>query len=416
MVRASAAPRKANAIVHTARETAPMTEPATSATTRTPHLFTPFTLRGVTFSNRIVIAPMQMYVAKQDGLATDWHFQHLAKFAVGGAGTVMTEAMFVDPVGRNTYGDLGIWSDAHIAGLRRIAAFLHAQGTLAAAQLHHSGPKSGRRRPWDGFNALDDSDAARGEPPWTAMSSTGHATTAGWRAPHAMTIPEIRTLLEAYGHGARRAAEAGFDVLDIHAAHGYLIHSFLSPINNDRRDAYGGDFAGRSRFALEVAESVRRYWPADKPLFFRLSCVDRLPGGWEIEDTIALARELAARGVDVIDCSSGGIRDMTSITQFARQRQKLRRGHQVPYAEAVRRATGIPTMAVGVILDGPQAEAILAAEQADLIAIGREALYDPHWALHAARALGADPGWQRWPPSYGWWLNQRETIGIEDEG
>lgn len=380
-----------------------------------PRLFTPFTLRGVTFPNRIVVAPMQMYVAKPDGKLTDWHFQHLAKFAVGGAGTVMTEAMFVDPVGRNTYGDLGIWSDDHVPGLRRLVEFLHAQGTIAAAQLHHSGAKSGRRRPWDGFHPLDATDAAKGEPPWQALSSTDHPTTAGWRAPRAMTIPEIKALIEAYGQGARRAAEAGFDVLDIHAAHGYLIHSFLSPINNDRKDAYGGDFAGRCRFALETAEMLRRHWPADRPLFFRLSCVDRLPGGWEIEDTIALARELHARGVDLIDCSSGGIRDMTSITQYLRQRQKLKRGHQVPYADAVRRTTGIPTMAVGVILDGPQAEAILAAGSADLIAIGREALYDPHWALHAARALGADADWQRWPPSYGWWLNQRETIGIEEE-
>ncbi len=392
-----------------------MTEAASRPAERQALLFTRFRLRGVTFPNRVVIAPMQMYVAAQDGLATDWHFQHLAKYAVGGAGTVMTEALFVDPVGRNTYGDLGIWSDAHVPGLRRIAEFLHAQGALAAAQLHHSGPKSGRRRPWHGFGPLDETDATRGEPPWQAMSSTAHATTTGWRRPHAMSVDEIRTLLAAYGQGARRAAEAGFDVLDIHAAHGYLIHSFLSPINNDRSDGYGGDFAGRTRFALEVAETVRRHWPQDRPLFFRLSCVDRLPGGWEIEDTIALARELSARGVDLIDCSSGGIRDTTSITQFQRQRQKLKRGHQVPYAEAVRRATGVPTMAVGVILDGPQAEAILAAGRADLIAIGREALYDPHWALHAARALGADPGWERWPPSYGWWLNQRETIGIEEE-
>lgn len=381
----------------------------------TPLLFTPFTLRGVTFPNRIVIAPMQMYVARPDGFLTDWHFQHLAKYAVAGAGTVMTEAMFPDPVGRNTYGDLGIWTDQHVKGLRRLVDFLHAQGTVAAAQLHHSGAKSARRRPWDGFNSLDESDAAKGEPPWQALSSTDHPTTAGWRAPRAMTIPEIKALIEAYGQGARRAAEAGFDVLDIHAAHGYLIHSFLSPINNDRKDAYGGDVTGRCRFALELAERLRCHWPADKPLFFRLSCVDRLPGGWEIEDTIALARELNARGVDLIDCSSGGIRDMTSITQYLRQRQKLKRGHQVPYADAVRRTTGIPTMAVGVILDGPQAEAILAAGSADLIAIGREALYDPHWALHAARALGADPGWGRWPPSYGWWLNQRETIGIEEE-
>ena len=382
-------------------------------------LFSSLTLRGVTFPNRVVIAPMQMYKAGSDGMATDWHFQHLAKYAVGGAGTVMTEALIVDPVGRNTYGDLGIWSDEHVPPLARIAAFLHEQGALAAAQLHHAGPKSSRQRPWEGLGPLGEAEAARGEPPWQPVSSMASESVAGWHQPRAMTVDDINRLLDAYAAGARRADRAGFDVLDVHAAHGYLLHSFLSPVANGRNDAYGGDLAGRMRLVLEVAEALRAHWPAEKPLFFRLSCVDwrrdldDRTDGWTIEDSITLARALQARGVDLIDCSSGGIRAENSMMDYAKRRQRLRRGHQVPYAEAIRAATGIPTMAVGVILDGPQAEAILQAGQADLVAIGREALSDPHWALHAARDLGADPAWQAWPPSYGWWLELRDRIGVE---
>jgi 2,4-dienoyl-CoA reductase-like NADH-dependent reductase (Old Yellow Enzyme family) len=383
-------------------------------------LFNPYRLRDVTFSNRIVISPMQMYKAAQDGVATDWHFQHLAKYAVGGAGTVMTEALIVDPIGRNTYGDLGIWSDEHIAPLRRIADFLKQQGVVAAAQLHHAGPKSSRQRPWEGLGPLGAAEAAMGEPPWQPVSSTDASSVEGWHRPRAMSVAEIHALVAAYGAGARRTIEAGFEVIDIHAAHGYLIHSFLSPVANHRNDEYGGDLQGRMRLALEIASSVRANMPDGMPLFFRISCVDwrkdldSRTDGWTIEDSFVLAKELAARGVDLIDCSSGGIRAENSIMDFKKRRTKLKRGHQVPYAEAIRREVDIPTMAVGVILDGPQAEAILQAGQADLIAIGREALMDPHWGLHAAQSLGVDPDWDKWPPSYGWWLQLRDEIGIED--
>jgi 2,4-dienoyl-CoA reductase-like NADH-dependent reductase (Old Yellow Enzyme family) len=383
-------------------------------------LFSPYRLRDVTFPNRIVISPMQMYKAAQDGVATDWHFQHLAKYAVGGAGTVMTEALIVDPIGRNTYGDLGIWSDEHIAPLRRIADFLKQQGVVAAAQLHHAGPKSSRQRPWEGLGPLGAAEAAMGEPPWQPVSSTDASSVEGWHRPRAMSVAEIDALVAAYGASARRAVEAGFELIDIHAAHGYLIHSFLSPVANHRNDQYGGDLKGRMRLALEIASSVRANMPDGMPLFFRISCVDwrkdldSRTDGWTIEDSFVLAKELAARGVDLIDCSSGGIRAENSIMDFKKRRTKLKRGHQVPYAEAIRREAGIPTMAVGVILDGPQAEAILQAGQADLIAIGREALMDPHWGLHAAQALGVDPDWDKWPPSYGWWLQLRDEIGIED--
>jgi 2,4-dienoyl-CoA reductase-like NADH-dependent reductase (Old Yellow Enzyme family) len=383
-------------------------------------LFSPFRLRAVTFPNRIVIAPMQMYKAAQDGFATDWHFQHLAKYAVGGAGTVMTEALIVDPIGRNTYGDLGIWSDAHVAPLRRIATFLKQQGVVAAAQLHHAGPKSSRQRPWEGLGPLGAAEAAMGEPPWQPVSSTDASSVEGWHRPRAMSVAEIDALVTDYGASARRAVEAGFELIDIHAAHGYLIHSFLSPVANHRNDQYGGDLQGRMRLALEIASSVRANMPDGMPLFFRISCVDwrrdldSRTDGWTIEDSFVLAKELAARGVDLIDCSSGGIRAENSMMDYKKTRTKLKRGHQVPYAEAIRREAGIPTMAVGVILDGPQAEAILQAGRADLIAIGREALMDPHWGLHAAQALGVDPDWNRWPPSYGWWLQLRDAIGVED--
>jgi 2,4-dienoyl-CoA reductase-like NADH-dependent reductase (Old Yellow Enzyme family) len=266
---------------------------------------------------------------------------------------------------------------------------------------------------------LGKAEAAKGEPPWQPVSSMASQTITGWHQPRAMTIDEIHRLIDAYAAGARRVDRAGFDVLDIHAAHGYLLHSFLSPVSNQRDDGYGGDLAGRMRLVLEIAEALRANWPAGKPLFFRLSCVDwrkdldDRTDGWTIEDSITLSRELHARGVDLIDCSSGGIRAENSIMDFVKKRRKLKRGHQVPYAEAIRQETGIPTMAVGVILDGPQAEAILQAGQADLIAIGREALIDPHWALHAAQALGVDPDWSGWPPSYGWWLELRERIGVE---
>lgn len=390
------------------------------ATEQAPLLFTPYTLREVVFPNRLVLAPMQMYVADRDGTLNDWHFQHLARFATGGFGTVMTEALMVEARGRNTYGDCGIWDDAHVGPLRRLVDFLHGQGTLAAAQLHHAGPKASRQRPWEGRGPLGEREAARGEAAWQPVAASSGKTLDNWHEPRAATLDDIAEIVAAYGQGARRADEAGFDVLDIHAAHGYLIHSFLSPVNNDRTDAYGGSLEGRMRLALEIAEELRRHWPEGKPLIFRLSCVDWRPDlderkdGWTLDDSVVLARELKARGVDVIDCSSGGIRSASSGTDFLLKRQPLRKGHQTPYAARIRKDAEIATMAVGVIVDGPQAEAILQDGKADLIAIGREALVDPHWALNAARALGVPDPWSMWPPSYGWWLKMREEIGIAD--
>src|SRR5690606_3920064 len=325
-------------------------------------LFSPYTLRGVTFPNRIVVAPMQMYRARKDGQLTDWHFQHYAKWASGGFGTIMTEALMVDPIGRNTYGDLGIWDDAQIEPLKRLTSYLHEQGRVAAAQLHHAGPKASRQRPWEGLGPLGAAEAQKGEPGWQPVSCVATSTISGWNVPRELTSEEIKQLVQKYREAAKRVRLAGFDVLDIHSAHGYLLHSFLSPISNTRQDEYGGNIQGRMRFLLEVVEAVREEWPDDKPLFVRISCVDRRKDidtetdGWTIEDSFVLSRELAARGVDLIDCSSGGIRAENSGMDYVKKRQPVRKGHQVPYAEAIRATVQVPTRAVGAIIDGPQAE------------------------------------------------------------
>ena len=368
---------------------------------QSPHLLTPWQCRGVRLKNRMVLAPMQVYAGK-DGFPSQWHLHHLAKFALGGFGTVFTEALIVTPEGRNTPADLGIWSDEFIASLSQIAASLRALGVTPATQLLHCGPKAARQRPWDGYGPLGEADAARGEPPWQPVAPSPDPRVQGWLSPRELTVPEIHTLVEAFAAGARRCAAAGFDILDIHAAHGYLLHSFYSPLGNDRQDAYGGDRNGRMRFLLEVTESVRAAWPADKPLFVRLSCIDGEEGGWSLEDTIELSRALVERGADLIDCSSRGI----GLSTTARVLSRLP-GFQVPFAERVRREVSIPTMAVGLILNGHQAEEIVRDGRADLVCIAREALKNPHWALHAVQALGSSR-WDLWPPAYGWWLERRE--------
>ena len=377
-------------------------------------LFSPWRLRGVQFPNRVVISPMQMYLAR-DGVANDWHFQHLAKYAVARAGCVFTEVLCVEPRGRNTHWDLGIWTDEQVPPLVRIREFVESCGAVAAAQIGHCGGKASRQRPFDGHGPLGEADAARGEPPWTPVGPIAEPSAPGYHMPHELTAAEISDIVDAFADATRRAAQAGFRFLEVHAAHGYLIHSFYSPISNRRRDGYGGDRRGRMRLALEIAEAVRGQWPQDLPLSFRLSCVDGLDGGWTMEDTIALARELEQGGVDTIDCSSRGVRGATSLANLEAARRPARAGYQVPYAEELRRETGIPTMAVGLILTPRQAERILESGQADLVLLAREALYDPHWVLHAARELEDDPEWALWPPSWGWWLAQRDRTGVEVE-
>jgi 2,4-dienoyl-CoA reductase-like NADH-dependent reductase (Old Yellow Enzyme family) len=375
-----------------------------NTSSRAPLLLQPYEIREVRLKNRMVLAPMQMYSAK-DGFASEWHVSHLAKFAVGGFGTVFTEALCVEPRGRNTYGDMGIWSDDFIPSLRRIADTIRACGAVPATQLVHCGPKAGRQRPWEGYGPLGAAEAARGEPAWQPVAPSAEAKAEGWHKTKLASRRDIQDIIDAFANGARRCAEAGFDILDIHGAHGYLIHSFYSPLGNDIEGEYGGDRAQRMRFALEIAEAVRANWPDDKPIFYRLSCVDGADvGGWAIEDTVVLAKELQERGIDLIDCSSGGIGLSPTAKIVARQPM-----FQVPYSERVRRdCPGLATIAVGLITEAEQAESILRNGQADLVMIAREALYNPNWALQAAVKLGGDPQFnESWPPQYGWWLYRR---------
>jgi len=365
-----------------------------------PLLFTPIVLRGVTLPNRVVVSPMVQYRAKE-GLANDFHMVHLGKFALGRAGTVFTEATAVEPRGRVTHGDLGLWNEAQLEALKPVVRYLHREGSLAAIQLAHAGRKGSMQRAQDGNGPLTPADRARGLEPWQVVGPTVEPVGPGWLVPHQIGAGEIAGLVRDFADAAARADAAGFDIAEIHGAHGYLIASFLSPVSNTRNDAYGGDRAGRMRFALEITRAVRAVWPERKPLFFRVSSVDGTDFGWDMNDTVVLAMALKELGVDVVDCSSGGLTGSATAAGV-----KRRPGFQVPFAAEVRRA-GIPSMAVGLILDGPQAEAILQAGDADLIAIGREALYDPFWALHAAEALGCDPGFAAWPEEYGWWLEKR---------
>lgn len=379
-----------------------------------PGLFTPLTIRGLTLRNRTMLAPMNQHWAT-DGYADDQLLVHLGKFALGGFGIVMTEATAIDPCGRVGYGDLGIWSDDHVAGLRRVTAFVRKAGAAPGVQLAHSGRKGGSQRPWQGFGPLTEADARNGEPPWPLVSPTREALGPGHVVPEQLSREAIDDVLASYASAAARADAAGFDIVEVHAGHGYLIASFLSPVINTRNDEYGGDLAGRMRFAIEVARAVRSRWPQDKPLFYRISSVDGHPQGWTIEDSVVLARELKQHGVDVIDCSSGGLRQSTALENSARHP-----GYQVPYASRIRTEAGIATVAVGLILTGRQAEDIVRDGQADLVAVGRQALYDPFWPLHAEHELNAGAGFDQWHVSSGWWLEKRmpglRQIGMTGAG
>jgi 2,4-dienoyl-CoA reductase-like NADH-dependent reductase (Old Yellow Enzyme family) len=367
-----------------------------------PLLFSPLALRGLTLKNRVVISPMCQYSA-QEGMANDWHFAHLARFALGGAAVVFLEATAVERRGRITHGDVGIWSDAHVEPLKRIAAFLKSQGSVPAIQLAHAGRKASMQRPWHGNGPLNDTDRARGEDVWPIVGASALPMDKGWLVPHELTLDEIEQLKQAWRDATLRALGAGFEIAEVHGAHGYLLHSFLSPISNQRTDAYGGDRAGRMRLPLEIAQIVRSSWPADRPVFFRVSSVDGVDGGWNLDDTVALARELKRQGIDVIDCSSGGIGGSATAAGVKRAP-----GFQVPFSDRIRREAQMPTMTVGLILEPEQAEQILRAGQADLIAIGRQALFNPNWPVHAEIALGIQNDFASWPVQSGWWLDKRQ--------
>ena len=367
----------------------------------TPLLFTPLQLREITLKNRVVTAPMHQYAAI-NGYATDWHLVNAGKFAVGGCGLVMVESTKVERRGCGTVGDLGLWHDDHVAGHKRLADFIRAQGSVPALQLGHSGRKARRFRPWEGGAPLKPGPGISDFAEWELVSASAETDGgAGEPLPRALSRDEIPEMVEKWGQAAARADAAGYDVLEIHAAHGYLLHQFLSPFSNKRNDGYGGSDLNRMRFAVEIAESVRANWPAQKPLFMRFSVED--DAGWDLRQSIELAKLVKAKGVDVVDCSSGGMmgRPVASASPSTGY------GYQVPYADALRREAGIKTMAVGLIIHADHAEEILREGKADLIALARELMYNPNWAMDAAQKLGFDPRFEMVPPAVGSWLGKR---------
>jgi 2,4-dienoyl-CoA reductase-like NADH-dependent reductase (Old Yellow Enzyme family) len=372
------------------------------AVVQTPLLLEPISFRNMTLRNRIVVSPMAMYSA-HDGFADDFHLVHLGRFALGGAGLIFIEATAISAQGRITSGCNGLWLDAQVPTLKRITDFLHRFGSAAGMQLAHSGWKGSTRRPWHGGTRLDEEDVKlRGEPTWPIVSVGDESFDSLAPGPTALTERDLAALLDQYRAATRRVIAAGFDVLEIHAAHGYLLHSFLSPISNTRDDRYGGGIEGRMRFPLSVVEAVRAEWPADSPLFVRISAVDGIDVGWTIEDSVTFAKELAARGVDLVDCSTGGMK-------LARDKNLVARtpGFQVPFAARIRREAQIATMAVGLILEPKQAEAILEAGEADLVAFAREMLANPNFAAQAALELEGAAGWDLWSDQYRYWLERR---------
>ena len=371
-------------------------------------LFSPLTLRGLTIPNRAVVPPLCQYSA-HEGMANDWHLVQLGRFAVGGFGLVFSEVVSVLRDGRITHGDLGLWSDDHIAPLKRITDFITAQGAVPAIQLGHAGRKGSMQRPWEGNGPLGPEQFAKGEGSWDIVSAVAKPLADGHLTPAALDAGGMARIRDAFATAAKRALAAGFEAVEVHCAHGYLLHQFLSPLSNTRNDGFGGDLAGRMRFPLEVIRAVREAWPEDRPVFVRISAVDGAEGGWEMTDSLAFARAMRSLGVDVVDCSSGGIGGSATGSK----RVPRGYGFQVPYAAQIRREVGLMTMAVGLIIGPHQAEAVLASGEADLVAIGREAMANPNWALMARGVL--EPGsteqvFAPWPPQHGWWLEKRAAV------
>jgi len=362
-------------------------------------LFSPASLRGLTLRNRTVVAPMCQYSA-QDGFANDWHFAHLGRFAIGGFGLVILEATGVTADGRISYGDLGLWKDEQIAPLARIVDFLHSQGAAAGIQLAHAGRKASTPIPWrNGFDETEAEKPLVGFQSWTpvAPSPIIHAENADYTQPVELGREGISGIIDAFVAATRRAQQAGFDTVEVHAAHGYLLNQFLSPLANKRTDEYGGSRENRMRLVLEVTEAVRAVWPQDKPLVVRLSVTDWHPQGWQVEDSVVLARELKALGADAIDASSGG---------FEGADIKPEAEYQVPLAEAIRKGADLPVMAVGLLGNSKRDEDLIASGKADFIALARAALDDPNWPLHARHELGA--------ADYDLWPNQARRVNSRD--
>jgi 2,4-dienoyl-CoA reductase-like NADH-dependent reductase (Old Yellow Enzyme family) len=341
-------------------------------------LFKPLTLRGTTFRNRAWVAPMCQY-SSVNGYPQDWHLVHLGSLARGGAGLVMQEATAVVPEGRISPSDAGIWEDGQAAAYKRITDFVHGQGAVSGIQISHAGRKASTLPPWEGDAYVD---AASGG--WETVAPSP-VPFGDWPAPKELTAEDIRGLVRAFGAAAKRALSAGYRVLEIHAAHGYLLHQFLSPLSNHRTDEYGGDLDGRSRFLIQVTDAVRAEWPQDRPLFVRFSATDWVDGGWTPEETVDLSRRLVPHGVDLVDITSGGLVPGARI--------EVEPGYQVPFARAVREGTALPVSAVGLITVPEQADQILVDRSADAIMLARELLRNPTWPLRAAHILGDEIPW-----------------------
>ena len=342
-------------------------------------LFDPLAIREVKFVNRVFVSPMCQY-SSHDGYANDWHFVHLGSRAVGGAGLVLTEATAVLPEGRISPQDLGIWADEHIEMLSRIVRFIHEQGSVAGMQLAHAGRKASTHRPWEAPSAISESEGG-----WKVVAPSVIPFSDTYPMPQALTLDGIQEVIAAFAAAARRACQAGFRVVEIHAAHGYLIHEFLSPLSNRREDDYGGSFENRTRLCREIVAGVRSSWPKELPLFLRISATDWVDGAWDVDDSVKLARQLKPIGVDLIDCSSGGNVPHTEIP--------VGPGYQVAFAERIRSEAEIMTGAVGMITSPVQAEHIIRTEQADAVIMAREFLRDPYWALRAAGELDQPIAW-----------------------
>jgi len=364
-----------------------------------PLLFTPIRIRDVTLKNRVVVAPMHQYSGVK-GYPTDWHLMNAGRFAAGGAGLVIVESTKVERRGCGTVGDLGLWHDDFVPHFKRISDFIRLHNAVPGIQLGHSGRKARRFRPWEGGAPLTPQPEVDDWDDWELVAPS--AIPGGRRdpEPRALSNDEVKAVVERWGQAARRANEAGFDMLEIHGAHGYLIHQFLSPAANKRNDEYGGSDLNRMRFAIEVVEAVREHWPLHKPLFMRLSVQDG--AGWGPDESVALAKIVGPKGVDVIDCSSGGMTGAPVVGDGP-----VGYGYQVPYAERLRKDAGVLSMAVGLIVHADQAEQILQEGRADLIALAREILYNPNWPMDAAQKLGVDPGFKSVPPPQSYWLEKR---------
>ena len=360
-----------------------------AAPSRPSVLFTPITLRGKSFANRVWVSPMCQYSAV-DGVPQDWHLVHLGSLARGRAGLVLTEATAVSPEGRISPYDTGIWNDDQTAAWRRITDVIRSLGSVPGIQLAHAGRKASTAAPWTGGGYVAPVDGGWSDVIAPSAIAFGHLP-----APMELDRPGIDRLVRSFSDAAARAVEAGFEVVEIHAAHGYLLHSFLSPLSNVRTDGYGESFDGRTRLLLEVVDAVRAVWPDDRPLLVRLSATDWVEGGWTDDDTVEVSKWLAARGVDLVDCSSGGAAPQIAIAAAP--------GYQVPFAARVRREAGVPSGAVGLITEPSQAEAIVSGGEADVVLLARALLRDPHWPLRAAHELGVDIEWPqqyeraRWP-------------------